>query len=81
MSHQRDKVLVVLEGGYNLKAIAKSAEATVKALLLETPEVVDDEIDINSLKPSEVASIARTAKAHSKYWTEAKKMVETIESL
>jgi histone deacetylase 6 len=74
------KVVAVLEGGYNLKAIARSAEATVKALLLKEPDFSFEEIDIDSLKPSVVASIARTAKAHIQ-WKAAKEMIKLIEEL
>lgn len=74
-------MLVLLEGGYNLSATAKSTEATIKALLAKEPKWKKENIDLDSLRPSVVATIGRTAKAHSEYWGAAKKLYEEIQDL
>lgn len=58
------KVVVALEGGYNLTAISNSALAVAQVLLGETPA------EIGHLEASEVATevMYQVAKVQSKYW-------------
>lgn len=58
------KVVVALEGGYNLKAISDSALAVAQVLLGETPA------EIGHLEASEAATevMYQVAKVQSKYW-------------
>lgn len=60
----RGNLCVVLEGGYNLDSIAKSALAVSKALLGEPPEVLDKVIP----KTETVEAIADVIKIQSRYW-------------
>ena len=75
------KILVVLEGGYNFEAISRSAEATVKSLLKKEHGFVEEDIDIDSLKPSVFMSILRTAEHHQYFWTSAKDFIQIKEKL
>ncbi|WVR03811.1 hypothetical protein IAU60_000807 [Kwoniella sp. DSM 27419] len=58
------KLVVALEGGYNLRAISDSALAVAHVLLGETPPVLE------ALQASEVATevVYQCAKEQSKYW-------------
>ncbi|ORY22508.1 hypothetical protein BCR39DRAFT_551487 [Naematelia encephala] len=60
----KGKVVVALEGGYNLDAISRSALAVAQVLLGETPA------ELNTLEASEVATevIHEVAKVQGKYW-------------
>mmetsp|Transcript_7600 Transcript_7600/g.8584 ORF Transcript_7600/g.8584 Transcript_7600/m.8584 type:complete len:482 (-) Transcript_7600:29-1474(-) len=75
------RILVVLEGGYNLKSISKSAEATVKTLLKDSNQFIPESVDLDELKPSVVNSLRRTAEAHKPYWTAAKRFIELVDKL
>ncbi|KAF1961159.1 putative histone deacetylase [Byssothecium circinans] len=60
------KVAVCLEGGYNLRAIAKSALAVTRTLMLQPPERLAD--TVNGPKQSAVHTVMQVKRAHSKYW-------------
>jgi histone deacetylase 6 len=64
MSLARGKVVAVLEGGYNLRSIAKSALAVTKTLMGEPPEPVRD------VEPSMagIATVKLVISEHAKYW-------------
>lgn len=59
------KLLVILEGGYNLRSISTSATAVVKVLLGEHPKY-----DLRNLKPSEAGleTVLQVLKIHLKFW-------------
>jgi histone deacetylase 6 len=59
------KVAVCLEGGYNFKAISKSALAVTKTLMGEPP----DRIDATQPTPSAVETVEQVRHIQSKYWT------------
>lgn len=61
----KGRVLVVLEGGYNLRSLAHSTEACVRVLMGE-----DDMPTPSSVEPSCVglACISRTIQAQAPYW-------------
>jgi hypothetical protein len=61
----KGRVLVVLEGGYNLRSLAYSTEACVRVLMGE-----DDMPPASSVEPSCVglACISRTIQAQAPYW-------------
>ena len=61
------KMAVCLEGGYNLRSIARSALAVTRALMGEPPERLGDEArqDVNELA---LETIQQVKRAHSKYW-------------
>jgi histone deacetylase 6 len=58
------KVVVALEGGYNLQAISDSALAVTRVLLGETPA------ELGAIEASEVATevMYQVAKVQTKYW-------------
>lgn len=60
----KGKVVVALEGGYNLRAISDSAFAVAQVLLGETPA------ELGALEASDVATevVHQVAKVQSKYW-------------
>ncbi|WOO83917.1 Histone deacetylase clr3 [Vanrija pseudolonga] len=60
----KGKLVVALEGGYNLKAIADSSLAVGRVLLGETPD------DIGEVEASEAGTevVLQAAKVQSKYW-------------
>jgi len=58
------KVLLVLEGGYNLSTISNSMEACVKVLLGNPCPVVD----ASDIADSALESITNACRVHSKYW-------------
>jgi histone deacetylase 6 len=64
MSLAAGKVVAVLEGGYNLESIAKSALAVTKTLMGEPPERIKD------LEPSlaGIATVKMVASEFAKYW-------------
>ena len=74
-------ILVVLEGGYNLEAISRSAEETVKVLIQKDNNFKEEDINVDSLKPSVFMSIRRTAEYHQKYWTSAKEFMKLSDDL
>ncbi|KAF2200256.1 Arginase/deacetylase [Delitschia confertaspora ATCC 74209] len=58
------KVVVCLEGGYNLRSIAKSALAVTKTLMMEPPERLEDS-EVSS-KGAEVVQMVK--REQRKYW-------------
>ncbi|PKA56996.1 Histone deacetylase 15 [Apostasia shenzhenica] len=64
-SLSRGKLMVILEGGYNLRSISSSATAVVKVLLGEIPGY-----DISNIKPSQTClqSVLQVLKIQLKYW-------------
>jgi histone deacetylase 6 len=58
------KVVAVLEGGYNLESIAKSAVAVTKTLMGEPPDRIRD------VEPcfAGIATVKMVIAEHSKYW-------------
>jgi histone deacetylase 6 len=57
-------VAVCLEGGYNLKAISRSALAVAKTLMGEPPE----RIAVKSINVEAAAMIANVQRIQSRYW-------------
>ncbi|GAB2276545.1 hypothetical protein Dimus_011265 [Dionaea muscipula] len=59
------KMLVILEGGYNLRSISSSTTAVIKVLLGESTECL-----VDSVEPSRAAmqTVLEVLKIQSKYW-------------
>ncbi|ODV93557.1 hypothetical protein PACTADRAFT_46491 [Pachysolen tannophilus NRRL Y-2460] len=73
MTHQlkslaKGNLCVVLEGGYNLDSIAKSALSVAKILVGEPPEELWKKI----AKPETIETIEKVIKIQSKYWRSMK---------
>ncbi|KAF2118870.1 hypothetical protein BDV96DRAFT_596684 [Lophiotrema nucula] len=65
MSLANGKVAVCLEGGYNLRSIARSALAVTRTLMLQPPDRLDQPYDP---KESAIRVIERVKREQSKYW-------------
>jgi len=65
MSLANGKVAVCLEGGYNLRAIAKSALAVTQTLMGEPPQRLDENLKVSATAVKDVAMVKRQ---QSKYW-------------
>lgn len=63
----RGHLCVVLEGGYNLDSIAKSALGVTKILIGEPPDELDD--PLKQPKPEALKTVEDVIKEQSKYWT------------
>ncbi|PVH99637.1 hypothetical protein DM02DRAFT_614881 [Periconia macrospinosa] len=59
------KVAVCLEGGYNLRSIARSALAVTRTLMLQPPERLDKDL---SPKMSAAQTVDQVKRQHSRYW-------------
>nr|XP_033779735.1 histone deacetylase 6 isoform X2 [Geotrypetes seraphini] len=59
------RVVLVLEGGYNLTSISESMSMCTRTLLGEAPPVL---AKLKSPQPSALQSISNTIHAHLKYW-------------
>jgi histone deacetylase 6 len=59
------KIAVCLEGGYNLRSIAKSALAVTRTLMLQPPERLADTLDPCR---SAVLTIEQVKRQHSRHW-------------
>jgi histone deacetylase 6 len=66
MSLAKGKIVVCLEGGYNLRSIARSALAVTRVLMLEPPDRLRD--DLPAPKDSAVLTIDQVKRQHSRYW-------------
>jgi histone deacetylase 6 len=62
----KGKLVVCLEGGYNLRSIARSALAVTRVLMLEPPDRLRE--DLPAPKDSAVHTIEQVKRQHSKYW-------------
>ncbi|KAI4693834.1 uncharacterized protein J4E84_002410 [Alternaria hordeiaustralica] len=62
----KGKIVVCLEGGYNLRSIARSALAVTRVLMLEPPDRLNE--DLPAPKDSAVYVIENVKRQHSKYW-------------
>ncbi|KAL5114205.1 Histone deacetylase hda1 [Pleosporales sp. CAS-2024a] len=62
----RGKLVVCLEGGYNLRSIARSALAVTRVLMLEPPDRLQE--DLPAPKDSAVYTIEKVKRQHSRYW-------------
>lgn len=62
----KGKLVVCLEGGYNLRSIARSALAVTRVLMLEPPDRMGE--DISNPQDSAVLVIDQVKRQHSKYW-------------
>lgn len=62
----RGKLVVCLEGGYNLRSIARSALAVTRVLMLEPPDRLQE--DMPAPKDSAVYTIEQVKRQHSRYW-------------
>jgi len=60
------KIAVCLEGGYNLRSIARSALAVTRTLMLQPPDRLAE--DLESPKESAVRVIELVKREQSKYW-------------
>ncbi|KAF2180195.1 putative histone deacetylase [Zopfia rhizophila CBS 207.26] len=65
MGLAKGKIAVCLEGGYNLRSIARSALAVTRTLMLEAPDRLADDLHP---KPSAVQTIQRVKREQSRYW-------------
>ncbi|KAK8179360.1 hypothetical protein BC567DRAFT_78748 [Phyllosticta citribraziliensis] len=65
MSLANGKIVVCLEGGYNLQSIAKSTVAVTRTLMGEPPDRLDDDVEPRPLGQSTVELVKRW---QSKYW-------------
>ena len=73
MNFANGKIVIALEGGYNLTAISKSMAACLNALLKEPPMKLLNE-NYGGPNPSfAMNTIAETIKAHQPYWIFLKK--------
>jgi histone deacetylase 6 len=64
MTLANGKVVACLEGGYNLRSIAKSALAVTKTLMGEPPERMTE----TAPSPSGVDTVRKVLSTHSQYW-------------
>lgn len=62
----KGKLVVCLEGGYNLRSIARSALAVTRVLMLEPPDRLRE--DLPAPKDTAVYTIENVKRQHSKYW-------------
>ncbi|CAI4050276.1 histone deacetylase HDA1 SKDI_14G3010 [Saccharomyces kudriavzevii IFO 1802] len=62
----RGNLCVVLEGGYNLDAIARSALSVAKVLIGEPPDELPD--SLSDPKPEVIEMIDKVIRLQSKYW-------------
>lgn len=62
----KGKLVVCLEGGYNLRSIARSALAVTRVLMQEPPDRLSE--DLSAPKGSAVRTIEQVKRQHSKYW-------------
>lgn len=60
------KIAVCLEGGYNLRSIARSALAVTRTLMLQPPDRLAD--DLGQPKEAAVRVIEQVKREQSKYW-------------
>jgi acetoin utilization deacetylase AcuC-like enzyme len=65
---QHDKVVVVLEGGYNVTSVALSSEAVLRALLEATGANTDAVRSSRMLASRCLAQIAHVRSLHAKHW-------------
>lgn len=63
----KGKLVVCLEGGYNLRSIARSALAVTRVLMLEPPDRLDED-DLPAPRESAVLTVQQVKRQHSKYW-------------
>ncbi|KAF2129034.1 hypothetical protein P153DRAFT_357507 [Dothidotthia symphoricarpi CBS 119687] len=62
----KGKLVVCLEGGYNLRSIARSALAVTRVLMLEPPDRLRE--DLPPPKEDAVYTIEQVKRQHSKHW-------------
>lgn len=62
----KGKLVVCLEGGYNLRSIARSALAVTRVLMQEPPDRLSE--DLPAPKDSAVRTIEQVKRQHSKHW-------------
>ncbi|KAF1844706.1 uncharacterized protein K460DRAFT_284171 [Cucurbitaria berberidis CBS 394.84] len=62
----KGKLVVCLEGGYNLRSIARSALAVTRVLMLEPPDRLRE--DLPAPRDSAVETMEQVKRQHSKYW-------------
>jgi histone deacetylase 6 len=62
----KGKLVVCLEGGYNLRSIARSALAVTRVLMQEPPDRLSE--DVANPKDSAVRVVEQVKRQHSKYW-------------
>jgi acetoin utilization deacetylase AcuC-like enzyme len=61
------KMVLALEGGYNLKSISKSAAECVRVLLGGTPKPMEAS-RLEKIDPIATKTIEEVIQLHSKYW-------------
>jgi histone deacetylase 6 len=62
----KGKLVVALEGGYNLRSIARSALAVTRVLMQEPPDRLSE--DLAAPKASAVRVVEQVKRQHSKHW-------------
>jgi histone deacetylase 6 len=62
----KGKMTVCLEGGYNLRSIARSALAVTRTLMLQPPDRLAE--DLGEPKLSAIQVVEQVKREHSKYW-------------
>jgi len=60
----RDRLLTARQGGYNFRAISRSALAVTRTLMGEPP----DRLDATAATPSAVKTVMEVKKIQSNYW-------------
>ncbi|KAF2280344.1 putative histone deacetylase [Westerdykella ornata] len=62
----KGKIAVCLEGGYNLRSIARSALAVTRTLMLQPPDRLEE--DLPPPREDAVRTVAQVKREHSRYW-------------
>ena len=70
------KILMVLEGGYNMDTLANCAAYSIKALMGYQNDFAFSDIEKHDILPEAFDCIMNTAKAHSKHWKTALDFIE-----
>lgn len=77
MSLARGKVVLALEGGYNIDSVAQSAVACIQTLLGDAPPWLDP----SALNQAAVEAVETTHQVHSCYWGRLRPVAEQVVDL
>lgn len=70
------KILMVLEGGYNMDTLVSCATISVKALMGHKNDFLKGDVSEEDLVPEALKAMKLTAAAHAKYWKSAKEFCD-----
>lgn len=70
------KILMILEGGYNMDTLVNCATISVKALMGYKKDFLFTDVTEDDLIPEALDCMKKTAEVHSKYWKSAKKFCD-----